>query len=103
MRRTVRADDAARGEGEELVFGQDLAAAVGALEELRAELVDRFGRYPAPVETLFLVALVRVRSRRLGLLKVSLKNHIATIVRADKTVTAKGGIDELLDWLKRDA
>ncbi len=71
------------------------------LEELRAELVDRFGRYPAPVETLFLIALVRVRSRRLGLLKVSLKNHIATIVRADKTVTAKGGIDELLDWLKR--
>jgi len=73
------------------------------LEELRAELVDRFGRYPAPVETLFLIALVRVRSRRLGLLKVSLKNHIATIVRADKTVTAKGGIDELLDWLKRGA
>jgi transcription-repair coupling factor (superfamily II helicase) len=73
------------------------------LEELRAELVDRFGRYPAPVETLFLIALVRVRSRRLGLLKVSLKNHIATIVRADKTVTAKGGIDELLAWLKRDA
>ncbi len=71
------------------------------LEELRAELVDRFGRYPAPVETLFLIALVRVRSRKLGLLKVSLKNHIATIVRADKTVTAKGGIDELLDWLKR--
>jgi transcription-repair coupling factor (superfamily II helicase) len=70
------------------------------LEELRAELVDRFGRYPAPVETLFLIALVRVRSRKLGLLKVSLKNHIATIVRADKTVTAKGGIDELLDWLK---
>ena len=73
------------------------------LEELRAELVDRFGRYPAPVETLFLIALVRVRSRRLGLLKVSLKNHVATIVRADKTVTAKGGIDELLVWLKRDA
>jgi transcription-repair coupling factor (superfamily II helicase) len=71
------------------------------LEELRAELVDRFGRYPAPVETLFLIALVRVRSRKLGLLKVSLKNHIATIVRADKTVTAKGGIDELLNWLKR--
>jgi transcription-repair coupling factor (superfamily II helicase) len=69
------------------------------LEELRAELVDRFGRYPAPVETLFLIALVRVRSRRLGLLKVSLKNHIATIVRADKTVTARGGIDELLAWL----
>jgi transcription-repair coupling factor (superfamily II helicase) len=73
------------------------------LEELRAELVDRFGRYPAPVETLFLIALVRVRSRKLGLLKVSLKNHIATIVRADKTVTAKGGIDELLAWLKRGA
>jgi transcription-repair coupling factor (superfamily II helicase) len=70
------------------------------LEELRSELVDRFGRYPAPVETLFLIALVRVRSRKLGLLKVSLKNHVATIVRADKTVTAKGGIDELLDWLK---
>jgi len=71
------------------------------LEELRAELVDRFGRYPDPVETLFLIALVRVRSRKLGLLKVSLKNHIATIVRADKTVTAKGDIAELLDWLKR--
>jgi len=73
------------------------------LEQLRAELVDRFGRYPAPVETLFLIALVRVRSRRLGLLKVNLKNHVATIVRADKTVTAKGGIDELLALLKRGA
>ncbi|MBM3330752.1 transcription-repair coupling factor [candidate division WOR-3 bacterium] len=73
------------------------------LEELRAELVDRFGRYPAPVETLFLIALVRVRSRKLGLLKVSLKNHVATIVRADRTFTAKGGIGELLDWLKGKA
>jgi transcription-repair coupling factor (superfamily II helicase) len=69
------------------------------LAEMRDELVDRFGRYPAAVETLFKIAMVRVRSRKLGLLKVVLKNQVATVVRSDKTVTVKGGIDELLAWL----
>ncbi|MEO0080255.1 MAG: transcription-repair coupling factor [candidate division WOR-3 bacterium] len=70
------------------------------LSELRSELVDRFGRYPPVVENLFQVGLVRVRSRRLGLLKVTLKNGVATIVSQDRTTTVTGGIAELLESLQ---
>jgi len=72
------------------------------LEELRAELTDRFGKYPPAMDPLFQVALVRVRCRKLGLLKITLKNRVATIVRPDRTLTVKGGIQELLAWLNQD-
>jgi transcription-repair coupling factor (superfamily II helicase) len=70
------------------------------LDELRAELADRFGRYPDSVEPLFDVALVRVRSRKLGLLKVTLKHDQAVIVGTEKTVKLAGGMPELLRWLQ---
>ncbi len=71
------------------------------LAELKAELVDRFGQYPATVEPLFAVALVRVRSRQLGLLKVRLQQNSITIVGPDQTVRLTGGMPELLHWLDR--
>lgn len=71
------------------------------LEELRAELIDRFGRYPPLVENLFRIALVRVRCRARGILRVSLRNDVATVIAADRTETVGGGIVRLLDWLGR--
>jgi transcription-repair coupling factor len=70
------------------------------LDELKTELADRFGRYPDSVEPLFDVALVRVRSRKLGLLKVTLKHDQAVIVGTEKTVKLAGGMPELLRWLQ---
>jgi transcription-repair coupling factor (superfamily II helicase) len=42
------------------------------LEAVRAEVVDRYGPLPQPVEHLFAVAAFRVRARRAGLTEVSL-------------------------------
>ena len=69
------------------------------LEELKAELVDRFGHYPSTVEPLLQIALVRIRARKLGLLKVTLKGRTATVVGPEKTETIQGGIDALLERL----
>jgi transcription-repair coupling factor (superfamily II helicase) len=73
------------------------------LEELRAELTDRFGRYPPVVENLFKIALVRVRARHLGLLKVTLKKDSATVVGSARTSTVCGGVDGLLAHLAAQA
>ncbi|HDQ99215.1 MAG TPA: transcription-repair coupling factor [candidate division WOR-3 bacterium] len=73
-------------------------------EELRGfeeELVDRFGRYPPVVADLFRIALVRIRARKLGLLKVSARAGLITITGPDRTETLRGGITELLDRLCR--
>jgi transcription-repair coupling factor len=71
------------------------------LEGLRDELADRFGRYPAPVETLFKIALVRVRARQQGVLRVSLKQGTARIVGSEAVESLSGTIDELLGRLDR--
>jgi len=73
------------------------------LSELEAELVDRFGRYPAEVEPLFRIALVRVRARKLGLLKVALRGRSITLVHPDRTEAMTGGIEDLLERLARPA
>lgn len=69
------------------------------LAALRAELADRFGRYPEVVENLFRIALVRVRARALGLLKVILRRGKATLVRPDRTETHSADINRLLELL----
>jgi transcription-repair coupling factor (superfamily II helicase) len=43
------------------------------LEAVRAEIVDRYGPVPQPVENLFAVAAFRVRARKAGLTEVSLQ------------------------------
>src|SRR5699024_4032348 len=45
--------------------------AVAELEEIRAELVDRYGPVPEPVERLFAVARVRVKARTAGLTDIT--------------------------------
>ncbi|MGQ9678349.1 MAG: transcription-repair coupling factor [bacterium] len=68
------------------------------LEELKAELSDRFGRYPSMVEELFAVARIRLLCREWGILEVKLKGQRATVVTAAKTITVNGGWDELLKF-----
>ncbi len=71
----------------------------GELDEFREELVDRFGRYPPVVDNLFKIALVRLRARKLGLLKVELRRDAITIVRAERTERSSGTLDDLLGRL----
>ncbi len=71
------------------------------LEELRAELKDRFGSYPAVVENLFQMALVRLRCRQKGVLEVSLKGGRATVVTPEQTFSLEGGLTELLEFLNK--
>ena len=46
------------------------AADDAALQELKIELIDRFGLLPAAAETLFRVAAIRQRARRLGIRRI---------------------------------
>ena len=47
------------------------------LDEVRAELVDRYGEPPEPVDNLFAVARFRVHARKAGVAEVSAQgNHI---------------------------
>ena len=48
---------------------------VGTLEDLRDEMVDRFGEYPDAVEHLFTAAILRLHGQRLRLPKVLYKNE----------------------------
>jgi transcription-repair coupling factor (superfamily II helicase) len=70
------------------------------LDEFREEMVDRFGRYPAVVDNLFKIALVRLRARKLGLLKVELRRDAITIVGAERTEHSSGTLDDLVERLK---
>ncbi|MEO0074373.1 MAG: TRCF domain-containing protein, partial [candidate division WOR-3 bacterium] len=73
------------------------------LADFKTELVDRFGRYPEPVRTLLDVALIRVRARRTGVLKIKLDKNTATVVWPERTETFTGGLDALLGRLARQA
>ncbi|MEO0085497.1 MAG: transcription-repair coupling factor [candidate division WOR-3 bacterium] len=69
------------------------------LAALRAELLDRFGRYPEVVENLFRIALIRVRARARGLLKVYLRHGKATLIHPDRTETHAADLARLLELL----
>jgi len=71
------------------------------LDSMREELRDRFGKYPAIVETLFNVALVRVLARRARLLKVSLRHNRISLVAARGERIIEGGLERLLTELKK--
>jgi transcription-repair coupling factor (superfamily II helicase) len=70
------------------------------LDSMRDELKDRFGKYPAIVETLFRVALVRVYARRARLLRVGLRHHRISLVSARGERIIEGGLERLLEALK---
>jgi len=69
------------------------------LELIADELRDRFGKYPSVLENLFAIALIRLKSRDLGILKISFKNNVITIVRPDKTNTFNGNLATLQKML----
>ncbi|MGQ9708369.1 MAG: transcription-repair coupling factor [bacterium] len=71
------------------------------LKEMRAELQDRFGRYPLAMENLFKLALVRVRCRKQKVLQVTLKGETATIITAERTIRLEGGLTGLLEFLNQ--
>jgi transcription-repair coupling factor (superfamily II helicase) len=69
------------------------------LDSMREELRDRFGKYPAIVETLFSVALVRVLARKARLLKVGLRHGRISLVAAKSERIIEGGLERLLSEL----
>ncbi len=73
------------------------------LDELKAELIDRFGRYPPVVEELFTIARIRLLCRKRGVLEVKLRGEKATVITAEKTVTVDGGEQGLLEFLSQPA
>ncbi|NPV14492.1 transcription-repair coupling factor [candidate division WOR-3 bacterium] len=73
------------------------------LNELKAELIDRFGRYPPVVEELFTIARIRLLCRKRGVLEVKLKGEKATVITAERTVTVDGGEPGLLEFLSQPA
>ncbi len=70
------------------------------LEDLSAELEDRFGQCPAAVLNLLKIARVRTLARRLGLLRVELRSGQALLVGPDRTVNFPATLDTLLARLQ---
>lgn len=58
-------------------------AVPGALDEIRAELIDRYGPLPAPVENLFAVAEFRMLARRYGLSEVVVQGNFVRITHVE--------------------
>ncbi len=71
------------------------------LNEFRAELVDRFGRYPSVVENLFLVAQVRLIARQKQLLRVELKSGRARLVGHHGSKEFTADLEELVARLQQ--
>ncbi|MEO0082872.1 MAG: transcription-repair coupling factor [candidate division WOR-3 bacterium] len=71
------------------------------LTAIKAELIDRFGKYPTVVENLLTIALIRLKAIELNLLKISLKDNTITIVDSQKTVTFPGTIHDLINYLSK--
>ncbi len=72
------------------------------LEEFQEELIDRFGDYPPVVENLFRIALVRIRARRHGLLRVTLKDGTATLATPETTLSDELDLAGLVARLGQD-
>ncbi len=71
------------------------------LADLKAELLDRFGKYPAPVENLLQIAQVRLLCRQRQVLAVSMEVGGITLTLPEKSLTLNGGLTELLQFLRQ--
>ncbi len=69
------------------------------LEELRQEIIDRFGNYPLVVENLFLVARIRIRCRQCRITEIKQTDSTVTVVTPERQLIISGGLAELLECL----
>ncbi len=51
------------------------ALSIGELEEIREELIDRYGSIPEPADRLFAVARLRILASRLGITRIHPRDH----------------------------
>ncbi|MEO0074637.1 MAG: transcription-repair coupling factor [candidate division WOR-3 bacterium] len=65
------------------------------LNELIAEIQDRFGQYPKVLKNLFTIAEIRLMAKQLKISKVVLKHNQITIYHANQTVSAHGDLNTL--------
>ncbi len=70
------------------------------LETLRAELNDRFGRYPAILENLFKVAEIKFYAKHRKIKKVRLSGTAITIEWQNKKIALTGDLATVLDHLQ---
>jgi transcription-repair coupling factor (superfamily II helicase) len=68
---------------------------VGQVDEVRAELVDRYGPVPEPVENLLAVAALRVRARDVGLTDVNVQGKFVRFLPVDVGDSLRVRIDRL--------
>ncbi|MEO0093085.1 MAG: transcription-repair coupling factor [candidate division WOR-3 bacterium] len=69
------------------------------IEEIKDELIDRFGQYPPIMESLFKIAQIRVLARKNQILRVSLKHNNIKILGRKITKEFNGGLDEIIKEL----
>ncbi len=69
-------------------------------EEMRDELLDRFGAVPKPVENLLRIALIRVRAHGLYMTEVKGKSEILQFTFTPDAGLDVGGIPEMLNKYK---
>jgi len=69
------------------------------LDELREEIIDRFGKYPPVVENLLVVARLRVRCHQHRITEVKQVEDNITVTSLHQRMIIKGGLAELLKCL----
>jgi transcription-repair coupling factor (superfamily II helicase) len=73
------------------------AASDQAVDDVRAELVDRYGPIPAPVENLLAVARFKVLARRYGLTEVSAQGNLVRFTPLELPESAQLRLQRLYD------
>jgi transcription-repair coupling factor (superfamily II helicase) len=68
---------------------------VEQIDEVRAELVDRYGPPPAPVENLLAVAILRVRARHAGLTDIKGQGNFIRFAPVDLPDSRRVRVDRL--------
>ena len=72
------------------------------VKDLRAELIDRFGKITEPVENLLLVARIRIAAKNLAVTSIQEKNLRVEIVFTDVKKISAQGVIELSKIFRRD-
>jgi transcription-repair coupling factor (superfamily II helicase) len=71
------------------------------IEKLKEELVDRFGSYPAIIENLFKIALIRILAKKNFVQRINLKQNQILIIGRKIRRELSGGLEEIIKELDK--
>ncbi|MEO0131359.1 MAG: transcription-repair coupling factor [candidate division WOR-3 bacterium] len=71
------------------------------INDLRDELIDRYGQIPHTMENLFIIAKIRLDAKEAGVEKIIFKNHEINIISQGRKISLKGDLKTLIATLEK--